>query len=312
MHTCPPPIAALAAWLTETNKITGDYGHLLLEQHAPIDPTQLRPYFESAHLDAREVFHGDAGLDLHPDAGAPGAHAQYPACLPPKARRGLFGEVLTGLIAERYELVGSQAWTIPVYLFRHHADARKYVYALARDPARQRELHGRHGNDFIAICLDNGGSVVRFLAGEAKWRKSLTPGAVETLLHGEWETAVDGTKTRSGRGIWLEVNRELAAPDGLRQLQSILKERDPDTYAAAILSMDKALILRDPIGIPRTDLVVLSGNAPAKRAAGSTYLPDDAAPADYTAGNPLQIVEVIVEGGDALIDQLYDSLWDGT
>jgi hypothetical protein len=233
MHTCPPPGAAMAAWLKETNKIDADYGHLLLEQQAPIDPAELRPYFESAHLDAREVFHGDAGLDLHPDAGAPGAHAQYPACLPPTARRGLFGEVLCGLVTEQYGFVGDEEWTIPVFLFRHHADA----------------------------------------------------------------------------GIWFEVNRELAAPDGLRQLQSILKERDPDGYAAAVLSMDRALILRGPVVIPRTDLIVLSGNAAATRAAGSTLLPVDAAPAEYTAANPLQIVEVILEGGDLVIDQLYDSLW---
>lgn len=298
----------MVAWLKETKKINGDYGHLLLEQKAPIDPAELRPYFESAHLDAREVFHGDAGLDLHPDAGAPGTHAQYPACLPPTARRGLFGEVLCGLITEQYGFVGGETWVIPVFLFRHHADARKYVFALARDPARQRQLQGRHGNDFIAICIDGDGAIVRFLAGEAKWRKSLTPGAVETLLHGEWETTAAG-KVRSNRGIWFEINRELSAPDGLRQLQSILKEKDPATYAAAILSMDQALILRDPVVIPRTDLVVLSGNAAAKRVPGSTLVPSDATPADYTAGNPLQIVEVILEGGDALIDQLYDSLW---
>lgn len=298
----------MASWLKPTNKINGNYGHLLLEQLAPIDPAQLRPYFESAHLDAREAFHGDAGLDMHPDAGTPGSHAQYPSCLPPTARRGLFGEVLCGLVTQQYQFVGKEKWIIPVFLFRHHADAKKYVFALARDPARQRQLHGRHGNDFIAICLDENGAVVRFLAGEAKWRKSLTTGIVETLMMGEWQTA-NGVRSRSNRGIWHEVNRELAAPDGLRQLQSILKERDPNGYAPAILSMDRALILRNPVVIPRTDLVVLTGNAAAKRVAGSTLLPDDAASTDYTAGNPLQIVEMILEGGDALIDQLYDSLW---
>ena len=89
-------------------------------------------------------------------------------------------------ITEHYTMVGGHKWTIPVFLFRYHADARKYVFALARDPKRQRELHGRHGNDFIALCLNDDGSVGRFLAGEAKWRKSLTPGGVDTLMFGEW------------------------------------------------------------------------------------------------------------------------------
>jgi len=308
MHTCPPPTAAMAAWLKPSSTVNGDYGHLLLEQQAKIDPAALRPYFESAHLDAREAFHGDAGLDLHPDANTAGAHAQYPTCLPPKTLRGLFGEALTGLVTEQYAFVGGHGWTIPVFLFRHHADARKYIFALARDPARQRQLHGRHGNDFIAICLDGQGVVSRFLAGEAKWRKTLSPAAVETLMHGEWVKG-SNPKARTGKGIWFELNRELAAPDGLRQLQAILKERDPVTYAEAILSLDKALILRDPVVIPRSDLVVLSGNAAATRVAGSTLLPSGAAPAEYTAGNPLQVVEVILEDEHTLIDQLYASLW---
>lgn len=311
MHTCLPPGAAMAAWLKETNQVDGDYGHLLLEQVAPIDPAQLRPYFESAHLDAREVFHREAGLDLHPDADAQGAHAQYPACLPPTARRGLFGEVLCGLVTQQYKFVGDKDWAIPVFLFRHHADARKYVFALARDPARQRQLHGRHGNDFIALCLDGDGAVVRFLAGEAKWRKALTPGEVETLMHGEWVDDGAGGKKRSGLGIWYGLNRELAAPDGLRQLQAILKERDAVGFAAAILSLDRALILRDPVVIPRTDLVMLSGNAAKKHPAGTPLLLSNKLPVEYTAGNPLQVVEVILKDGDALIDQLYDSLWEG-
>lgn len=299
----------MTAWLKETNKVTGTYGHLLLEQIAPVDPAALRPYFESAHLDAREVFHGEAGIDLHPDAGAPGAGAQYPACLPAKARRGLFGEVLSGLVTEQYSLIGAVGWTIPVFLFRHHADAQKYVFALARDPTRQRELHGRHGNDFIALCFDENGAVVQFLAGEAKWRKSLTPGAVDTLMLGEWVKDDNDQNVRSGKGIWYELNRELAAPDGLRQLQQILKDRDLEGYAAAILSLESVLTLKNPVVIPRTDLVVLSGNAAKTRVPGSTLLSDTAAPADYTAGKPLQIVEVVLEGGDVLIDQLYDSLW---
>lgn len=298
----------MAAWLKPVSNVNADYGHLLLEQTSKINPAALRPYFESAHLDAREAFHGDAGLDLHPDASADGAHAQYPSCLPPKTLRGLFGEVLAGLVTEQYPFVGGHKWTIPVFLFRHHADARKYIFTLARDPARQRQLHGRHGNDFIAICMDENGVVTRFLAGEAKWRKTLTPGGVEHLMHGEW-VKDSVPKVRSGKGIWFELNRELAAPDGLRQLQAILKERDGLAYAKTILSLDEALILREPVVIPRTDLVLLAGNAAAKRVAGSTLLPSGAVPAEYTAGMPLQVVEVILEDDHTLIDQLYASLW---
>jgi hypothetical protein len=312
MHVCPPPSNALKAWLKETNTIGPAYGHLLLEQAIAINAPlvqALRPYFESAHRDAREVFHGDAGMDLHPDATTAGAHAQYPACLPPNARRGLFGEVLAGLVTEHYKMVEGHKWCVPAFLFRHHADARKYIFALARDPARKREVYGRHGNDFIAVCLDDKGAVERFLAGEAKWRKTLSPSVIETLMIGEWVKDDAGNRSRSGKGIWFELNRELTAPHGLRQLQEILKTGGLDKFAPTILSMDKILTLKDPIVVPRTDLIVISGNAAATRQTGTTLLPSNSAPAEYTAGRPLQVVEVILTEGQNLIDALYDSLW---
>lgn len=308
LHSCAPPGDAMEAWLKATPRMSAGYGHLLLEQKAPVDPQALRPYFESAHLDARQVFHSEAGMDIHPDAEDGVSHALYPGCLPAKARRGLFGEVLTGLVTEQYSFVGDHGWSIPVFLFRHHADARAYVHALARDQGRQRETFGRQGNDFIAICLDDGGAVVRFIAGEAKWRASMTPSAVDGLMDGGW-VKDSNPRRRTGKGIWFEVNREVDAPDGLRQLQRILELRDPKGFAQAILSLDKALMIKDPNPIPRTDLIMLSGNRSANWAQGSTFLQTGAAPADYTAGNDLQIVEVIVEGGEALIDALYESLW---
>lgn len=308
LHSCAPPQEAMDAWLTATPKTSAGYGHLLLEQNNPVDPADLRPYFESAHQDARQVFHSSAGMDMHPDAAVGVSHALYPACLPPKARRGLFGEVLTGLVTQQYGFVGDHEWSLPVFLFRHHSDARAYVHALAREPKRQRETFGRHGNDFIAVCLDDTGAVVRFLAGEAKWRASLTPSSVAGLMDGDW-VKDSNPRQRSGRGIWFEINREVAAPDGLRQLQGILADRDPEGFAQAILSLDRALLINSQHPIPRTDLILLSGNRSTTWAKGATFLPTDAAPGDYTAGNDLQVIEVIIAGGEAMIDALYASLW---
>src|SRR3546814_3793938 len=79
LHNGLPPMALLNRWLRGTAHENGNYGHILFEQSAPNDNTvvdELRPYFESAHLDAREVFHRAARIDLHPDADAPGQHAE--------------------------------------------------------------------------------------------------------------------------------------------------------------------------------------------------------------------------------------------
>jgi hypothetical protein len=38
-------------------------------------------------------------------------------------------------------------------------------------------------------------------------------------------------------------------------------------------------------------------------------IPWEQPPGEYTAPHDLQVVEVILEGGDALIDNLYATLW---
>jgi hypothetical protein len=64
MHTCPAPQHLLARWLNGGAHTNNGYGHILLEQVIPADGdviADLRPYFESAHMDAREVFHTAGG-----------------------------------------------------------------------------------------------------------------------------------------------------------------------------------------------------------------------------------------------------------
>jgi hypothetical protein len=48
-----------------------------------------------------------------------------------------------------------------------------------------RQISGRHGNDFIALGIDPlTGAVARFIAGEAKWRATLTPAVMEEMMLG--------------------------------------------------------------------------------------------------------------------------------
>src|SRR5262249_13780122 len=98
----------------------------------------------------------------------------------PKTRPGLVGEVAAGLVTQSYTMVGEEGWSIPIFLFRYHADVEAYIFDLVRDPARQRQVFGRFGNDVIAIALDEGKNVTRFMAGEAKWRQTITPSEMDT------------------------------------------------------------------------------------------------------------------------------------
>lgn len=311
LHDCPPPMPLLNRWLRGAARMNGNYGHLLFEQAIPTDQAVLdglRPYFESAHLDAREVFHRAARIDLHPDADGPGGNAQYPTCLPATAKKGLFGEVMAGLMTEAFQFIGGHRWSVPIFLFRYHAEVEAYIFDLARDPARVREVSGRHGNDFIALGIDpDSGEVVRFIAGEAKWRAALTPSAMDNMMLGAW-TGPAGNRVRANDGVWNEMNRGLATPQGMEQMHRLLCEKAREQYAEAIVSLDRALLI-GAAPLPRTDLVFVAGNRAARRNPGDAYLPVGAPPPEYTAGRPLQVVELVLEGGVQLIDRLYQSLW---
>jgi hypothetical protein len=306
----------MEAWLKSYPSVEGNYGHLLLEQKIACSPQLvdgLRPYFESAHLDAREHFHAQIAIDLHPDADAAGAHACYPNCLPLAARHGLFGEVMAGLLTEVYQedFVGGHTWIVPIFLFRFHADVESYLWTLARDPERERQIFGRFGSDFIGLSLDEDGEVVRLIAGEAKWRNRLTKSSVDTLMLGDYEEDEEdeeGERVRNGQGVWFEINRDTPVPHGLRQLQRLLELRAPDDYAAAILSIDRAIALNGP-PLPRTNLILISGNGGRRREKRDYMIPWEECPEEYTAPHDLQVIELVLEEGSDLIEQIYSSLW---
>lgn len=314
MHKQAPPNATLNKWLISYPASTKGYGHILLEQIVPGDATireGLRPYFESAHSDARQYFHGYAGMSLHPDAGAPGFNAKYPNCLPPKARRGVFGEVMSGLMTEALDFVGHHQWVVPVFLFRNQEDARQYIYVLSRDPLRTREILGRKGDDFIGIVVNDDGSVSRFIAGEAKWRKQWIPSVLDEVMLGKKVEVPkkSGNLVHDGKGVWFEINRALDVPIGVKQLQDILQELAPDEYADVILSLDRIQQLENPAPSQRTDLILLVGGSAAGRSAGQPLLERGNKPVQHQKNRDLQVVEIILSDGDALIDALYDSLW---
>jgi hypothetical protein len=315
MHTASPPKDALEGWLNDyPSEEAEGYGHLLLEEKTRTDPSfanNLVEYFESAHLDARQCFHKLARISLHPDAGEEACDAQYPGSLPLTALKGLFGEVMCGMMAENFEFVGKHEYLIPVFLFRNHEDAGQYIYTLSHDPSRTREVLGRKGDDFIAIVVDEEGKVTRFIAGEAKWRGSWTPSALATVMLGDKiEDPQDKTnRIHNGKGVWFEVNRGLSVPLGLEQLHSIIDECEPDKFSSVIASLDRILARRNPDPVERTDLILLAGGSPAKREAGVSLLPWKTLPEEYTGGRDLQVVELLFSNGDDLINQIYSGLW---
>lgn len=314
MHTCPPPVDVLEDWLNGvTVNPTQDYAHLLLEQsqNMEVDLVQgLKPYFESAHLDARDYFHAVARIDLHPDATDPSDHIQYPSCLPSNTLRGMFGEAMAGLISQSYtnSFVGQHNWSVPIFLFRFHNDVETYLFELKRDPERTREVLGRHGPDFLGLELDENGEVIRFILGEAKWRSSLNQSTLETLFQGPLVRGSDPPR-RSGKGIWRSVNSEAPTPHGLHQMHQLLTEVAYDEYEAAILSLDRVIADTDGTPLSRTDLILVVGNTVPSRNPGQTYINQNQKPTEYTADNELQIVEIYLNNDSDLVQEIYSNLW---
>lgn len=309
MHTCPVPGALVDNWLTAFPSSVGNYGHLLLEQSAKNDTDLVegfRPYFESAHLDARQYFHECMSIDLHPDASSPGAHAMYPDCLPSTTLRGLFGEVMAGMLSEHFEFVGEHKWQVPVFLFRFHSDVEAYLFKLARDSSQTRALFGRFGSDFLALAFSDDGKIERYLVGEAKWRKDLHQSVVDNLLLGKVDPK---SKKHDGRGIWNQLNLDVHIPHGMRQLQRLLKDYSSTDFSAAISSIDQAILLSSDAVIPRTNLVLLCGNGGKARKPGESLVDWSKKPVEYTSAHDLQVVEVILEDGEKLIESIYQSLW---
>lgn len=314
MHTSPPPKDALDAWLKDYPSEVENFGHLLLEERAETDPgiaAGLFPYFESAHLDARQCFHKLARISIHPDENDTGCDAHYPGSLPLIARKGLFGEVMSGMVSEGYKFIGKHEYLIPVFLFRNHEDAGQYIYTLSRDPTRTREVLGRKGDDFIAIVVDKEGNVTRFIAGEAKWRSIWRQSVVDSVMLGEKivDPADPNNRIHNGRGVWYEVNRALSVPLGFEQLHAILEECEPNKYARVIASLDRILARRNPDPVERTDLILLAGGSAPTRKARHSLIPWESVPEEYTAGRDLQIVELLFSNGDDLINAIYAGLW---
>lgn len=313
MHTCSPPKKTLDLWLANYHSVIGNYGHILFEQKKKADDdiiSSLKEYFESAHLDARECFHKFARMSLHPDAGQAEFTAQYPNCLPLKTRKGLFGEVMCGMITEAFKFVGEHEWMVPVFLFRCHEDVGQYIYTLSRDSTRTREVLGRKGDDFIGLVTDEDGNVTRFIAGEAKWRKTWNPSSLDAVMLGEKiDDPLGGPQIHNGEGVWFEINRALNVPLGLQQLQDILIDREPENFAEVISSLDRILTLDNSDPVERTDLILLVGGSSAAREERHSLIDWESTPEEYEAGRDLQVVEILIEDGEELITSLYDSLW---
>ena len=69
--------------------------------------------------------------------------------------------------------------------------------------------------------------------------------------------------------------------------------------------------MHDPQPLPRTNLILIAGNDVPSRTGATSLIPWENLPLEYTAPHDLQVVELIIKDGEALIDAIYAELWNG-
>ena len=316
MHNCPPPKTELMERFNDYPDVIGNFGHILLfQKESDIDGSLVEiliPYFESAHLDARSEFHHE--LDLHPDSDDEECSIQYPHCLPINAQSALFGEVMAGLVTEVYgdKFVGANSWSVPIFLFRFHCHAFQYMFELSQSPEQKEQIPGRSGTDFIGLNFNEDGSVIGFIAGEAKWRETLTQSVADIIMYGDKidDPAGGIKKVHNGKGVWAKLNNDKPIPYGIYQLAKLLKKKDSENYDTVIFALQEAYLHKNPKNLSRTDLIVLVGNKNPTRKEMDCFLPYKKRPEDYINCYDLQIVEVVMNNGGDLIKSIYNNLWN--
>jgi hypothetical protein len=246
-------------------------------------------YLERAHLDARDYFHGALGQGLDPRGGD--YAITYPSSLPLGTKKGYFGEVFCGMLAEVGQVDGGEEWTVPIFLFRLHHAAEEYLMRLITGEQVAEEMPGRTGSDCLALALTADASVQAILSAESK--------CYETF-----------NVTKAKEAI-ADVGAQAGIPVSLPQLKRLLAEIHPEHYQATILALEKIITAAHQPAVPRRDLVVFIFEDPNVRdyTAPRITLADVQREYRCRCDRRLQVVEVHLPGAGDLIPRLYDALY---
>jgi hypothetical protein len=274
-----------------------DYEHLLLRQenHRQWDKhfESIKAYFETAHMDARQYFHENAGICLHPLENKLEAKKNYcyPNDLDETTKAGFFGEVMNAFLIEHAGIMGKGQWQVPVFLFRFHQDVENHIHELNQGIVRRSRTLGRLGNDCLGIVVDENSKVVGIITGESKFRKSLSEAEGEEL----------NSKVHHG------FCNEADAPVNLMKFARLLEKKDAKLYQETITSLE-AINKRQKTVTERQHIYSLIV-CKTKKQYPPTYISQTKKHEKYKIKRPLQCVEIILPDGKTLITELYSSLY---
>ena len=282
--------SVIRTWLTQTASLNGNYRHLRLVEN--IERRQeairvLRGMFKEVHEDAKRYLIGltQNDLDLLGETASNDIVEAYPRFLHLNTRKGYFGEIMAGIVAENFASTPPGQWRVPVFLFRHHQLAFDQLERWREVSTVPHLVPGQTGDDCLAFSIDADGHVTAALVGEGKC----------TMDH-------DSTMIRDAHH---KVSSSGSRPVSLSRVIGILKDQRTDAEAAKWLEALQELYHRRDLSgdYKRADLVSYTcGRGPIRE---TDWIPAKEPHDSYSAGRELESVEVHLTNVDELVEQVY-------
>lgn len=295
--------ARLDAWLSEKPGASsgGAYKFRLLDEELPgrtVIWAELVAYVSEAHEDAKLKVRKALEPTLAPFTTPLADPAfGYPQDLNATTLMGYFGEVLAGLIVEHKSIHNRKEWRIPAFLFRFHQVAFQKLQA-RRDLLHQNAtpgpvdaskaiIPGRTGNDLLAFLTAPDGEVGAILVCEAKCFASHNA-AKATVAH---KQLAEFCQTRCPTGIaeLIEILNDYDSPEATEWC-----ERLRHFYFDVNVRVDRFNVLS-----------YATGNAPKIPKTRKSWLSSSQPDAEYTAKQPLEVIEVHLSDPTTLVKSLY-------
>lgn len=282
---------SFSSWLTVVRESapTAKYRHRRLDEVSASRNAAmpgLRAYAIRAHQPALRELAKLLADQLVPNGVKGGADgglkSGYPYKLHSLTLQGYLGELLTGLVAERFGACGVGEWTVLAFSFVDHELAFNSLDRWRRSGVEPTTIPGHFGDDVLAFVRDEKGLITMVLVAEAKC----------TLNHSA-ELIASAHEQLSDRSV---------APVSLWKIVQIV-ERQTDPTVKEWLPALKRLFLRGDAESVRSDLLVyVCGQRPER---GSTWISETTPHAKYLGGRALHVTEIHLDDVAALITQLY-------
>ena len=280
----------ILAWLTPTIVTDGDYRHIRLVENIEARGNailRLRDIRKQVHEDAKHYLTQLTQdtldpLGASPDTSVPDA---YPGLLHINTKKGYFGEIMAGIVAETFLSSASLQWRVPVFLFRYHELAFDQLERWREVGTVPEQAFGQTGDDCLGFHVEAEGHVAATLVGEAKCTK-------------------DHDASMLGQAH-VKVSSPVSRPLSLSRAIGILKEHDGDPETRKWLDTLQELYHRRDLRdhYKRVDFVNYTcGRRPKIQ---TDWAPVHAPHDSYKGGRELECVEVHLTNIDDLVETIY-------